>query len=899
MKTITIIDTFGFFFRSYYALPPLRNSEGFPTGLLTGFINLIDSLRRDHQTDYIVFALDSKGKGFRNELFGAYKANRQPPPEDLVKQLPIAIEWIEKMGFANLSKDGFEADDVIATLTSMAKAQGIRVRIVSHDKDLYQLIDDGRAVLVDTVKRREVDAEACAEKFGVKPEDFINYQAIVGDSSDNIPGVKGIGAKGAASLVNEFGTLENIYANISQAGTPRTQKLLLESKESAFLSRELVTLRNDIFDSCDIESFHFEDKNYLGCLTEEFERYEMKQALKKAQSAAKSGTVAAECATPAVTKDSLGFEAITLETKEKLDKVIAAIAPETIVAFDTETTGLDTKSAAMVGFSFCIDEKRAYYVPIGHNYLGVGDQLSLDDAKEALKALLRHKVVGQNLKFDLSLLYNYCGFEEITPFADTMLMAWLYDPESRVGLDALAKRYFDYEMKSFKETVKRGENFSSVDIAQATFYAAEDAWMTRLLYFSIQKAMELASSLQLLDVAKKVEYPFINLLIRMENRGIRVDQAKLVKLQDALSSSLESLTNEIYTLCGCDFNIRSTQQLGEVLFVRLGLKGGKKSKLGYSTNEAVLQSLKDAHPIIKKIQLYRENQKLLSTYVEPLLRLAKENKLSRIHTSFLQTGTATGRLSSKDPNLQNIPVRSALGRSVREAFVAKEGYKLVSIDYSQIELRLLAHFSKDRALMEAFEKGEDIHMATAVKLFGETKAASKRNFAKSINFGLLYGMGSRKLSDELGITPSEAKEIIQNYFASFPTVKSFLEGIQMRVKEQGYVETLLGRRRIFDYENANGMQRAAFMRESVNTVFQGSAADLIKLSMLKIDTMIQEEGLDAAMLLQIHDELLFEIEESQVENIGSRFVSCMEHILPLGVPLKCSISIGNHWGELK
>ncbi len=900
LKTITIIDTFGFFFRSYYALPPLRNSEGFPTGLLTGFVNLIDSLHRDHQTDYIVFALDSKGKGFRNELFSLYKANRQPPPEDLVKQLPIAIEWIEKMGFANLSKDGFEADDVIATITNMAKVQGIRVRIVSHDKDLYQLIDDGKVVLVDTVKKIEVDAEACAEKFGVQPENFINYQAIVGDSSDNVPGVKGIGAKGAAALVNEFGTLENIYANIEQTGTPRIQKLLLESKESAFLSRELVTLREDVFEKCDIESFHFEDKNYLCCLLEEFERYDMKQALKKAQSAVKNGVMQAECAaSPGMTQKTLGFEAITLDTKEKLDKAISSIDPTTIVAFDTETTGLDTKSAIMVGFSFCIDERRAYYVPIGHNYLGVGDQLSLDDAKEALKVLLRHKVVGQNLKFDLSLLYNYCGFEEITPFADTMLMAWLYDPESRVGLDALAKRYFGYEMKSFKGTVKSGEDFSSVDIAQATFYAAEDAWMTRLLYFSIQKTMESASSLQLLEEAKNVEYPFINLLIRMENRGIKVDQARLMRLQDRLSRSLESLTNEIHSLCGCDFNIRSTQQLGEVLFVRLGLKGGKKSKLGYSTNEAVLQSLKDTHPVIAKILLYREYQKLLSTYVEPLLRLAKENIQSRIHTSFLQTGTATGRLSSKDPNLQNIPVRSELGRSVREAFVAKEGYKLVSIDYSQIELRLLAHFSKDRALMEAFEKGEDIHMATAMKLFGEADAARKRNVAKSINFGLLYGMGSRKLSDELGITPSEAKEIIINYFASFPTVKSFLEGIQIRVKEQGYVETLLGRRRLFDYENANGMQRAAFMRESVNTVFQGSAADLIKLSMLKIDTMIQDEKLDAAMLLQIHDELLFEIEESQVEAISSRFVTCMEHILPLGVPLKCSISIGNHWGELK
>jgi DNA polymerase-1 len=411
--------------------------------------------------------------------------------------------------------------------------------------------------------------------------------------------------------------------------------------------------------------------------------------------------------------------------------------------------------------------------------------------------------------------------------------------------------------------------------------------------------MELSSLAHLLKEAKDVEYPFINVLIRMERLGIKVDQGKLEKLQKTLSEDLQRLTSEIYTLSGSEFNIRSTQQLGVVLFQQIGLKGGKKTKTGYSTNEAVLQSLKGEHPIIEKILEYREYQKMLSTYVEPLLKLAQKDEKSRIYTSFIQTGTATGRLSSKDPNLQNIPVRSALGRSVREAFVAKEGYKLVSIDYSQIELRLLAHFSKDAALMEAFRNGTDIHMATAVKLFGEERAKEKRNFAKSVNFGLLYGMGPKKLSDELGITSSEAKEIISNYFASFPTVKNFLEGIQERVKIDGYVETLLRRRRIFDYENANGMQKAAFMRESVNTVFQGSAADLIKLSMNDIDSMIIDGSLDAHMLLQIHDELIFEIREEEVEKISERFVHVMENIWELEVPLVCSVSVGDSWGELK
>ena len=899
MKTVTIIDTFGFFFRSYYALPPLRNSEGFPTGLLTGFVNLIDSLRRDHSTDYLLFALDSKGKTFRNEIYPEYKANRQPPPEELTKQLPVAIEWIEEMGFANLSREGFEADDVIATITQMTKEQGMRVRIVSHDKDLYQLIDDGRVVLVDAIKKSEIDEKACIAKFGVKPEDFTNFQAIVGDSSDNVPGVKGIGIKGAAKLINEFHTLENIYANIEKAGTPRIQKLLLESKELAFLSRELVTMRLDVFKDFDLESFRFEEKNYLSCLINDFERFEMRQAIKKALIGMQNEAMQPDCATPESEKNRMQFDAMTLDTAAKLNEVIDGIDEDTVVAFDTETTGLDTRSARMVGFSFCVDEKRAYYVPIEHSYLGVGEQVPLEEALSALHRLMRHKIVGQNLKFDLSLLYNGYGFEEIVPYADTMLMAWLSNPGSKVGLDTLARRFFHYEMKAFKETVKKGENFSSVDIAEATFYAAEDAWMTRLLYFSLKKAMELGSLEPLLKEAASVEYPFINVLIRMENQGIRVDQERLHRLQEKLSGKLQELTSEIYEMTGSEFNIKSTQQLGVVLFQQLGLKGGKKTKTGYSTNEAVLRSLQGEHPVIERLLAYRENQKMLSTYVDPLLKLAQKDPDSRIYTSFLQTGTATGRLSSKDPNLQNIPVRSALGRSVREAFVAKEGYRLVSIDYSQIELRLLAHFSGDRALMEAFEQGEDIHMATALRLFGEAEAKEKRNFAKSINFGLLYGMGSRKLADELGITTTEAKAIIENYFASFPTVKHFLESIQDAVKKQGYVETILGRRRLFDYESANGMQKAAFMRESVNTVFQGSAADLIKLSMLDIDRMIIEEKMDAAMLLQIHDELIFEIEERQVEEISRRFAYTMEHIMELNVPLECSVSTGESWGELK
>ncbi len=883
MKTLTIIDTFGFFFRQYYALPYLKSKNGFPTGLLTGFINFIASINKEHGTDYLLFALDSKEKTKRKELDQNYKANRKAPPEDLLTQLPVAIEWIKKMGFKSIEVAGYEADDIIATVAKDAKEKGIKVQVVSSDKDLYQLIDDDKVLIYDPLKKIKVNEEECIKKFGVKPSQIVDYLAIVGDSADNIPGVKGIGDKGAKKLLSEFGSLDGIYQNIDKVSNPRTKKLLLESKENAYLSYTLASLHYDILKDINYDEYKFPSKNPILTIADELEKYDMKTILARASKTYEQKEK----------KEKPTFNPILLDTKEKLFEVINSIPKDSIVAFDTETTSTNSRLAKIVGFSFCFDEKNAYYVPINHFYLGVGDQVESDVAKEAIKKLFANKIVGQNLKYDLNILYHNFDFDEYEPYNDTMIQAWLLDSSKSVGLDNLAKRFFEHDMVKFKDVVKKGEDFSSVELESASLYASEDAWMTYKLYFKLSKEL----NEELKKELKEVEIPFINTLISMENRGIKIDIEFLETLLQKANKTIEELTQNIYYLTGSEFNINSTKQLGEVLFEKLGLKKGKKTKSGYSTDEKVLNSLKDEHPVIDSILEYRENYKLRSTYIEPLLKLAKLDKQNRIYTSFLQTGTATGRLSSKNPNLQNIPVRTELGREIRDAFIAKEGYMLLSLDYSQIELRLLAHFSKDPALLEAFREDKDIHIETAIKIFGEDEAKEKRAVAKSINFGLLYGMGSRKLADTIGVSTKEAKEYIESYFASFPTVKSYLESIVEFSKEKGYVQTLLKRRRYFDYDSANSFLKASFEREAVNTIFQGSAADLIKLAMNKFHKILK--GSYNSMLLQIHDELIFEIKEDEVEDFAKEAKTIMENIYKLDVPLSCSKSIGKNWGELK
>ena len=901
-KVLTVIDTFGFFFRSFYALPPLSNNEGFPTGLLTGFTNFVASLHKDHNSDYIIFALDTKGDTFRNKIDPNYKANRTPPPEDLSKQLPIAIEWIEKMGFKTLSKEGYEADDMIASVADIAVAEGMIVRIISHDKDLCQLIDDDRVILVDAIKRHEVNEAACIKKYGVHPSQFIDYQALLGDSADNVPGVKGIGKVTAEKLLKRFDSLQNIYDHIDDVAPPGVQNKLRTFKDDAWRSQQLVTLKRDLFrEQFNFESYRMHEANPFVPIYDELKKYEMNgilrvlRAKKLVQEHQKPELE--EQMPSSLNKDEMRATLITDEAM--LQRIVSEFRSEDLVAFDTETTGLDPNHDTLVGFSFARNVTEGYYVPLKHSYLGVGTQVSEAAAKAALKQLITCQLIGHNIKFDLHFITRYLECETIGVYADTIILAWLLDSQSALGLDKLAASLLNHEMIAFKETVKKGETFASVELEDACRYASEDAVITLRLYHKLLQLLQERDATEILNVAATLEYPFIETLLSMERAGIKLDIAYMQAFKEETEASLTALTHTIYEKAGSEFNINSTKQLGVVLFETLGLKVIKKTKTGYSTDEKVLRALADEHTIIPLLLQYRSLHKLYSTYIEPLLLLAKNDEHSRIYTSFVQTGTATGRLSSKNPNLQNIPTRTKLGVKIREAFVADENRVLIGIDYSQIELRLLAHFSQDPVLVEAFRKNQDIHRQTAVALFGEADADAKRSVAKTVNFGLLYGMGQKKLSETLQISTKEAKTIITRYFETFPTVKHYFASIVETTKEQGYVETLLKRRRYFDYTKATPMLKAAYDRESVNTVFQGSAADVIKLAMNKIHSLIKEEQLPVTMLLQIHDELIFEADKKASEALALRFQNIMEHIYTLHVPLKVSCNMGKTWGELK
>ncbi len=797
-----------------------------------------------------------------------------------------------------MSFDGYEADDTIASLATYAKNLDMQVKIISHDKDLYQLID-ANIFLFDPIKNIEIHEQGCFEKFGVYPKNFIDYQSLVGDSSDNIPGIKGVGSKTACKIIEHFGNLESIYAHIdslAQIVSPRIANLIKENKQDAYLSKELVTLKTDLITDLDLTKFTMPLTNPLTNIIDEMEKYEfikIVQRLNKEPMNVKHKSLESQALKGlggvAIQPSSLkiSFECMTLDSLESIQQILESVPKDTPIAYDCETTDLDTYKANLVGFSFCIDGKNAYYVPIGHNYLGVETQLPKEQALQVIQSIFEHPLIGHNLKYDLQIAKKF-GIVPKREIYDSMVLAWLYDSVSKVGLDEQMKKWFGYTMIGFSDIVPKNQDFSQISIQAATAYAAEDAVATFHLFYKLQKELESKHSYCIFTLARELEFPFIQVLIEMENNGIAINPTYFKVLLERFSSELAQLEQEIFEFAGSVFNINSPKQLGSILFEVLGLKAQRQIKGGYSTDEKTLQILFDKHPIIPKILDYREISKLKNTYVEPILKLHRKE---RIHTSFLQTGTATGRLSSKSPNLQNIPVRTEQGKLIRQGFVASNAQNtLLSIDYSQIELRLLAHFSLDPTLIAAFHSNLDIHLQTAKIIFGEKLAQEKRNVAKSINFGLIYGMGAHKLAQTLKIPFKEAKAYIQSYFESFPTVKKFLKSKEEEIMRNGYSQTLLGHRRYFDFSNATEFMKANYLREGINSIFQGSAADLIKMAMLKIHKEFQHT--EVKMLLQVHDELIFELPKNGAQENALAISKIMNTIYTLHIPLQSSISLG-------
>lgn len=866
MKSILVVDSFGLFFRSFYAAQGLKTKDGKPSSMVFGLCQFLLKLE-EYKSDYIIFALEG-GNNFRKQIDPNYKANRSEAPEELKEQLPICIKMLEKSGLKCISVETYEADDIIASISKKLKGK-YHIQIFSSDKDLYQLIDQN-CVLIDPKTSNVINEQGCIEKFGLKPNQIKDFLAICGDSADNIKGIKGIGAKGAKDLLSEYKDIEGIYNNINLISNKKQQAALASGKDDLELSLKLVSLCGDTLDNLSdddiLKGADFPSKNPLFNLEDYIQEYALNSIYTKLQNQNKA-------------KKEANY---LLLDEKSLDLKLDELKNEQVVGFDCETTGLE-KDSKMVGFSFCVDENEAFYVPIAHkNY---DKNISYELAKKAISKIFECYVVGHNLKYDFEVCKREFLIDYPKKYKDTMILAWLNDSSGRVGLDFLAEKIFGFAPLYFEQIVAKGATFADVDIKTATKYAAKDAFITFMLYFYYLKNLDK----ELLE-ASEFECDFIPVLINMEKNGIKVDINKLEDFTYKLKKELALIEDDIYKIAGTMFNVGSPKQLAEILFTRLELKSPTKKQ---STDASVLAKIE--HPIIEHILKYREISKLISTYCEPFIKYASLNDENRIFTNFLQTRTATGRLASNEPNLQNLPSRGDYAKEYKSCFIANDGYVLLSLDYSQIELRLLAHFSKEPTLVKAFLNNEDIHTQTAINIFGSSDS-DKRRVAKSINFGLIYGMGYKKLSEELKIPQAQAKEYIQKYFEHFSGLYNFFENVKKNAKENGYVKTLLKRKRFFDYANATPMLLAGYDRESVNSILQGSAADIIKTAMIQILPLLDD---DKKMLLQIHDELIFEVKEELAQEFAKQVQNIMENVFKLEIPLKTSLSIAKSWGDLK
>ena len=879
-----LIDASSYVFRAYFAITGhLSNRRGLPTKAIYGFTNMVWKVLRERRPTYMALVFDAPGPTFRHEMYEAYKANRPEMPADLIPQLPYIKEIGQALGIPILEIEGYEADDIIATLARRIDHQ---VVIISGDKDFLQLVSD-RVIIWDPMKNIIYDRKAVERRFGLPPEKLLDVMALTGDSSDNIPGVPGIGEKTAIKLIREFGSLEALLERVEEVSRPRLRELLKAHAEAARISKELIRLKDNAPVSLDLSHYRLREPDWPR-LRELFRELDFTRLLRELP--------------PEKTISYDDYHLVTSE--EELKDLVAQARGAALLVVDLEATDKDPLRAEIVGVALCFSPPKAYYIPVGHKALTSPDQLSFETVKRHLAPLIedeRVPVVGQNIKYDLILLRRQ-GIELRGLAGDTMVASYLLDPTRRAhNLDDLAQEYLGHKMISYRELVGKGGSFADVGLEEAKIYACEDAHVTYLLH---EKMWPLLKEHSLWPLFMEVEIPLIYVLAEMEIVGVKIDLVYLRELSREFERRLLELEERIYALAGEAFNINSTRRLGSILFDKLGLPRLKKTrkKTGYSTDVEVLEELAALHELPRLVLEYRTLAKLKSTYVDALPRMV--NPLDgRLHTSFNQTVTATGRLSSSEPNLQNIPVRGEEGTKIRRAFVPEEGHLLLSADYSQIDLRVLAHYSQDQTLVEAFARGEDIHARTAMEIFGvprEMVTSEMRRVAKTINFGIVYGMSPYGLAKELKIGRREAAAFIERYFERYPGVRDYMQQIVAEAREKGYVATIFGRKRYLpDINSPNRAAREFAERTAINTPIQGSAADIIKLAMIEIHRSIKKEEMPAKMILQVHDELLFEIPEPQVEDVARRIVELMETVVTLRVPLKVNVSWGKSWAELK
>ncbi|EJL3957749.1 DNA polymerase I [Vibrio parahaemolyticus] len=920
---LILIDGSSYLYRAFHAYPGTMSNGEIPTNAVYGVVNMLRSMMRQFASERIAVVFDAKGKTFRDEMYSEYKANRPPMPDDLRCQIEPLHNVIRAMGLPLICVPGVEADDVIGTLAYQASQQGMPVLISTGDKDMAQLVDDN-ITLINTMTNVVMDREGVVEKFGIPPELIIDYLALMGDKVDNIPGVPGVGDKTATALLQGIGGLTKLYENLDDIaalgfrGSKTMAKKLVDNKDNAMLSYELATIKLDVELEETPESLLKAEPNkdeliklygqlmFKSWLNELLEGGSgTVEAVELAGSAqASSSSSHAEMETSAVTIDRSQYETILDEASFNawLEKLKAA----ELFAFDTETNSLDYMVANLVGLSFAIDEGIAAYVPVAHDYLDAPEQLDRDWVLKQLKPILEDDAqakVGQNLKYDASVLARY-GIEMKGIKYDTMLASYVYNSVGgKHDMDSLALRFLQHSCISFEQIAGKGKNqltFNQIELEQASPYAAEDADVTLRLHNRLFANIEQDEKLK--SVYEEIEMPLVPVLSRIERTGVLIDDMKLSAQSVEIAARLEELEQKAYEIAEQEFNMNSPKQLQAILFEKMGLPVVKKTPSGTpSTNEEVLQELALDYPLPKLILEYRGLAKLKSTYTDKLPKMINPST-GRVHTSYHQAVTATGRLSSTDPNLQNIPIRNEEGRRIRQAFVAPAGYKILAVDYSQIELRIMAHLSGDQALLDAFRDGKDIHAATAAEIMGvsiDQVSSEQRRRAKAVNFGLIYGMSAFGLAKQLGIPRGEAQAYMDKYFERYPGVMQYMEDTRSAAADKGYVETIFGRRlHLPEIKSRNGMRRKAAERAAINAPMQGTAADIIKKAMLLVDQWIQEEGNGRVkLLMQVHDELVFEVEESSLSEIESKVQKLMESAAELKVPLVAEAGHGDNWDQ--